>query len=168
MKPLKPADVVRLAPLIWNINQNKGWHDPMPSTIAMKLNTMCEVAEMWEDYRRGRLKEPADKPIEVRGRRMARGEEEFADIAIRAMHQREVNRRGGSSGELDEISVALWEAVSPGDEFGLATKAVVPCALCKRLNRIAVAVGVSDPLECIVAKMEFNKTRPWRHGGLAA
>ena len=66
----------------WQNAEDHGFHDAGINDAAPSwcANLHGEVSELWEAYRRGKLHEPCDKPIDL-----TCAEEEIADILIRAM-----------------------------------------------------------------------------------
>lgn len=69
------------AQAFWQNAEDHGFHEPGmnndPATWCANIHG--EVSELWEAYRKGKLDEPCDKPIDL-----TCAEEELADIIIRA------------------------------------------------------------------------------------
>lgn len=66
----------------------RGFQDPPQDVATMLMNLVGEVAEYWEAFRRNKLEEPCDKTegmMELFGETLTNGEEESADIVIRAL-----------------------------------------------------------------------------------
>lgn len=76
----EPGTLKHWAEKCWANAVNKGFHDvgANDTVAAMVANLHGEVSELWEAYRKNRLHEPCDKPIEL-----TCAEEELADIVIR-------------------------------------------------------------------------------------
>lgn len=65
----------------------RGFQDPPQDAATMLLNLIGEVCEYWEAYRRHKLDQPCDKSegmMELFGETLTNGDEEIADIVIRA------------------------------------------------------------------------------------
>jgi len=65
---------------MFEIAKSKGWHDTDQPFSNFVANLHGEASELWEEYRRGTLNSPCDKPVQL-----TCIEEELADIVIRAM-----------------------------------------------------------------------------------
>lgn len=66
----------------------KGFQDPPQDLQTMSLNTIGEVLEHWEAFRRRKLHEPCDKTpgmMELFGETLTNEEEEVADTLIRVL-----------------------------------------------------------------------------------
>jgi NTP pyrophosphatase (non-canonical NTP hydrolase) len=66
----------------------KGFQDPPQDIATMSLNTIGEILEHWEAFRRRKLNEPCDKTegmTELFGETLTNEEEEVADALIRIL-----------------------------------------------------------------------------------
>lgn len=66
---------------ICKINEEHGWHTPLPSVANLVANLHSEVSELWEAYRKNELHAPSAH----KGLELTCAEEELADIVIRAI-----------------------------------------------------------------------------------
>lgn len=159
-----------------------GWNDPPEDDTTHAVNVMCELFEAWQLYRAGH---EVDEPITCEGAGCQMREVckehceqykpygiavELADAVLRVL-----SRTGKVPGALKFYlgrtrkknvfpvigglerlirKCVYWVAITPGDSGFIATEIVL---WCKEHN---------VPLEDAVRKkVEYNRTRPWRHGG---
>lgn len=148
---------------------DKGWWDPPPSDDAVWCNFLAEVSEAWEEYRAGWPL--AD--IRVVGGKPEGFFVELADLVIRIA---------------DYVEAKGWEI---GAEAVPATGSVATVCMCitehlmladreedsDKLTGLAFALGNCFALakrhgvnlrDVVRLKMDYNRTRPHRHGGKIA
>jgi NTP pyrophosphatase (non-canonical NTP hydrolase) len=75
------ANLNELARHVYQVARDKGyWEDGTDHHISAVANLHSEVSELFEAFKRKRLNEPCDKPIDLNCE-----EEELADIIIQAL-----------------------------------------------------------------------------------
>lgn len=141
------------------VAKSKGWYDPEPRPECVFANLHSEASEAWEEYRKGAAvtTELADFVIRVAdytqhcGLELAVPECVASDVSdlINSLHeQTEKARWHFARGNMPQFAQSLGVAV--GYCFAFARNAGV------------------DLWDTITLKQEYNKTRPYRHGGKVA
>lgn len=170
---------------IHQLAREKGWYDPKPSLASQEANLHGEVSELWEAYRKGTLFEKCPKE----GLELTSAEEEMADLAIRTLDTLAsywkdarddfaflyhnsfrhlmilgVPRGHESQQPLDHIVCSLHAHIT--HTFNQKTVEGFHCLLS---NIAEFSAWLSIDLDRSVSvKHEYNRTRPYRHGGKLA
>lgn len=150
----------------WSIA--KGWFDPTaePRPIeSLLMLVVTEVAESVEAYRAGN---PAcTRPGMEHLTHMA---EELADVVIRLVQMAdehgieiETDRRRRDVSNTDDVLVMHWDIVVLLNSMGLFSDNVSLRVLLDVIEDVAAAMDI-DLAEAVRLKMDFNWTRPHKHG----
>lgn len=192
---------MKLSQIVEVIHQNAkahGWWETERPQHEIMLLIVCEVAELFEAFRKGLLHSTCDKHIPVWtmdgeaevSSLMTNLEEETADIVIRLLDF--CGRHGITPAERADIvrnptsydgafSAYCMEAVNIATVMShcdptrwplLAASLIDVCkfilALGRQLDPVKRDCRLPDLWTCVMAKHEFNKSRPYRHGNLRA
>lgn len=159
-----------------------GWNSPPEDDATHAVNVLCELFEAWQLYRAGR---EVDEPITCEGAGCQMREvckkrcEQYKPYGIAVELADAVLRVLSRTGKLSDVIkfYLKWDgkgtvrSVSGGLE-----ECVYRCTSCTTgiwngCEYVAAEIILwckehNVPLEdAIRQKMEYNKTRPWRHGG---
>lgn len=159
-----------------------GWNDPPEEEDVHEVNVLCELFEAWQLYRAGH---EVDEPITCEGAGCQLREVckqpcdqykpygiavELADAVLRVLSRTgkvpgvmnfyfKYNKKGTIfhiAGGLEELicKCAFWAVTVPDASRYVAAEIVIWCK--------EHGVPIEDAIR---QKMEYNKKRPWRHGG---
>lgn len=159
-----------------------GWNDPPEDDVAHTVNVLCELFEAWQLYRAGH---EVDEPITCEGAGCQMREVckqpceqykpygiavELADAVLRVLSRTgelsdviKFYLKGDGKGTVRSVSGGLEECVyrcmswTTGIWNGCEYVAAEIILWCWQHN-----VPIEDAIQ---QKMEYNRTRPWRHGG---
>lgn len=162
-----------------------GWNDPPEDDATHAVNVLCELFETWQLYRAGH---EVDEPIRCEGAGCQMREvckkpcEQYKPYGIAVELADAVLRVLSRTGEL-RGPMTMFRAMTAADKRGTHSgmDGLEDLILCS-MDMIDVwpEYGVEDtakgiimwcwehgiPIEdAIRQKMEYNRTRPWRHGG---
>lgn len=163
-----------------------GWNDPPEDDATHSVNVLCELFEAWQLYRAGH---EVDEPITCEGAGCQMREvckqpcEQYKPSGIAVELADAVLRALSRTGEVaTSMSYTLGEyyahraptVTAPPEVFlhrivniasDLTAGTDEACA-CVAANIVVWCEGFGVPLEdAIRQKMEYNRKRPWRHGG---
>lgn len=160
-----------------------GWNDPPEDDATHAVNVLCELFEAWQLYRAGH---EVDEPITCEGAGCQMREvckkpcEQYKPYGIAVELADAVLRALSGTGCVNPVMKRILE---DREEMALlATQGTLETLV---LNCANIATGESvNAYGCIAAdiiiwctdnnvpledairqKMEYNRTRPWRHGG---
>lgn len=162
-----------------------GWNDPPEDDATHAVNVLCELFEAWQLYRAGH---EVDEPITCEGagcqmRKVCkeRCEQykpygiavELADAVLRVLSRTgklrgpmtmframtAADKRGTHSGMdgLEDLVLCSMDMIDVWPEYGVEDTAKDIIMWCWQHG-----IPIEDAIR---QKMEYNRTRPWRHGG---
>lgn len=165
---------------VWQVNEDHGWHEKERTWPEIRMLVVSELAEALEEYRAGRMDTwlNPERKFKPEGFWI-----EVADAAIRLMDWAETRGLYWDEGDavfvlrgavekprgfytmnpveqLDAVTVVLHDSGQFSDD-SLVWLGLSAC--------FALAIAHKrDLLDLITLKLEYNKTRPYRHGGKVA
>lgn len=162
-----------------------GWNDPPEDDATHAVNVLCELFEAWQLYRAGH---EVDEPITCEGAGCQMREVckerceqykpygiavELADAVLRVLSRtgelrgpmtmframKAVDKRGAHfyTGEFEELILYSTDVVNGRPDYGVEYAARSIIFWCWEYG-----VPIEDAIR---QKMEYNRKRPWRHGG---
>lgn len=180
--------LAKLRERVWRINEEKGWHERPRTWAEIRMLVVSELAEALEEFRNGRMESyylgDDGKPVTVGfippGRKPEGFPIEIADAAIRLLDWAETRGltwddddekivmggnidfpvTGGVPEDLDQVVAVLHDGGSYDDD-ALAWLGLTACFAVAWRHDFSL-------LKAIQIKVEYNATRPYRHGGKAA
>lgn len=162
-----------------------GWNDPPEDDATHAVNVLCELFEAWQLYRAGR---EVDEPVTCEGAGCQMREvckercEQYKPYGIAVELADAVLRVLSRNGELSGVINFFFKwngkgtvcAVSGGLEKLIYRCTSWAMSVWNGCEYVAAEIILwcwqyGIPIEdAIRQKMEYNRTRPWRHGGKRA